>query len=135
MLASATRASPGSSSGRHGANACDVVQRVAADLELKSAIALGAVFRDATCHHLGRFLRDRAVEDKVVAIAPAQQHANRLTGCLAEDIPAGHVDGRLDIRVALQGRIHPPVQLGELPRIFAQQVRPELGDARPRRRA
>ena len=30
----------------------------------------------------------------------------------------------------LQGRVHAAVELGELRRVFAEQVRPELGDAR-----
>lgn len=98
-------------------------------LKLETAIALGPVFGHAPGHQLGRFLGDRAVEDEVVAIAAAQQRANRLAGGFAEDIPASHVDSRLDVGVALRRCVHAAIQPHELPRIFAQKVRPELGDA------
>ncbi len=118
--------------GRHGANARDIVHRVAAHFELKAAVALGAVSLDAMRHHLGRFLRNRSIKGEVVTIAPSQEHAHRLPGGLAEDIPASHIDGGLDVRVALQGGVHAAVEPAELPRVFAQEVRPELGDARSR---
>ena len=52
----------------NGANALNVGIRVAANLELKSRVALGAVIRDALRHRLGRFLRDGAIQTEVIAV-------------------------------------------------------------------
>ena len=100
--------------GRDRADAVDVDQRIAADLELEPAITLGAIAGHALRHRLGRFLRDRAIENEVIAVSAPQEHANGLAGRLAEDVPAGHVDRRLHVGVALEGGVHPPVQLAEL---------------------
>ena len=62
MLASATSTSPGSQPRGHGADPLDVGIRIAADFELETAIALGAIAGDVVGHRLGRFLRDGAVE-------------------------------------------------------------------------
>src|SRR5438105_1081740 len=81
----------------NGANALDVSIRVAANLELKSAVTFGPVTRDTLCHRLGRFLRDGAIQTEVSAVSPAQQDAHRLTRDLPEEVPASHVDAGLDV--------------------------------------
>ena len=82
-------------------------------------------------HRLGRLLRDRAIEDEVLAVPAAQQGADRQAGGLAEDVPAGDVDARLDVGMPLERGVHPAVQPPELGRVLADQVRAELGDPGP----
>ena len=110
--------------GRDGRDALDVDHRIAADLQLEPAIALGAIAGHAPGHRLRRFLRDRAIQNEVLAVTPAQQHADRLARCLAEDVPASDVDGGLDIGVALERGIHQAVQLAELSRVLADRCGP-----------
>ena len=114
------------------ADALDVDSRISAHLELEAAIALGAVIGDSSGHCVGRILRDRAVKNIIVAVAAAQQHPDRLAGRLSQDVPAGHVERRLHVGMALEGRIHQAVQAAELTRVFAEQMRPELANSRPR---
>ena len=97
--------------GRDGADALDVDVGIAADLELEAAVALGAIAGDLAGHRLGRLLRDGPVEHEVVAVAAAQQHADRQPGDLAEDVPAGDVDARLDVGMPLERGVHAAVEL------------------------
>src|SRR5437773_1980980 len=65
---------------------------------------------------------------EVVAKAPTHEDTGRLSRRLAEDIPAGHVDARLDIRMPLERRVHPAIELANLEGVRAKQVRPKLGE-------
>ena len=114
---------------RHGANAFDVGLGIATDLELEFPVTLGPVTGDFAGHCLGGLLRDGAVQQEVVAVTAAEQIAHRLTGCLAKDVPAGYVEGRLDVRVALERGIHVAIELGQLRRILAKQRRCKHLDA------
>ena len=131
MLASATSRSPGWSIARHGADALDVNVGIAADFELESRVTLGAVPGDPLRHGVGRFLRDRAVQADAFAEPPAQERADRQPGGLPEDVPARDVDPALDVRVALEGGVHAVVELQQLARVEADQVRGELAQPGP----
>ena len=110
------------------ANPGDVDVRVAADLELEPGIAFGPVAGHLAGHLLRRLLRDRPIELNPLAEPAAEQRADRQARRLAEDVPAGDVDARLHERMALQGRVHALVELGELARIHADQVRAQLAE-------
>ncbi len=60
---------------RGGADALDVDIWIAADLELELGVALGAILVHALGHILRALLRDRAIEQEVLAIASAEQSA------------------------------------------------------------
>ena len=116
----------------HGANALDVGVRVRADLQLKAAIAFGAVTGHSRRHGVGLISRYGAVESDPLAVTPAQQGRYRLAGDDAQDVPAGHVDGRFHVGMALEEGVHAAVEFFQLDGVLAQQVRRDLGDACPR---
>ena len=119
----------GCEDGAAGLDAGDVVVGVAADLELELGVALGAVAGDLLGHHGGVFLADGAVERDVVLLGAAEELVDRQAGDLAEDVPAGDVDRRLDIGVAAQHRVHVAVERPEVGRVEADQLGADLGDA------
>src|SRR5436305_1839952 len=80
-------------------------------LQLEAGVALLPVVRHPGRHRLRRLLGDGPVKDEVLAVAAAEQGADRLPGGLAEDVPAGHVDPGLDVGVPLEGGVHPAVEL------------------------
>ena len=92
MLASGDEHVSGDQYDGHGPNPLDVGVGIGADLELKAAITLGAVGGDGVCHFGRGALGDGPVEDKVVAVAAAQEDTDGLPGGLAENVPAGDVD-------------------------------------------
>ena len=112
---------------RHRANAFDIELRVIAHLELESRVALGAIGRDAGGHLFRLILRDRAIQRDCLAEAAAEQGAHRHAGGLAENVPAGDIERRFHVGVALESRIHQRVERTELRRIGAEQMRGELG--------
>ena len=48
-------------------------------------------------------MRDRPIEHEVVAVPAPQQRADGQTRGLTQDVPAGHVDARLDVGMPLGG--------------------------------
>ncbi len=94
-----------------GSNPFDINLRIAADFQLEAAIAFGSITGNLAGHDIGSLLRDRSIQTEVVAVTSAEQHAHRLIRRLAENVPAGHVDGRLHIRMPLQRGIHATIQL------------------------
>ena len=116
---------------RDGSNAFDVRVRIAADFQLEAAIAVSSVAGDFARHDFGSFLRDRSVQAEIVAVATAEQHAHRLPRHFAENVPAGHVDGRLHIRMPLQRGIHATIEFAQLRRVFTEEMRANFHDARP----
>ena len=50
---------------------------------------------------------------------------------MPEDIPAGDVDAALDVRMALERRVHAVIELRQLARVEPDQVRRQLAQARP----
>jgi hypothetical protein len=93
---------------------------VATHLELEAPIALVAIPRHATCHRLRLLLRDRAVENEVLAPPASQQRAYGKFRHLAEDVPA------------LERGIHALVQALDLERALAEEMWTQLRDARTR---
>ncbi len=73
------------------ADALDVFIGIAAHLELKPPVTFLAIGRDFAGHCLGRFLRNGAVQNKVIPKTAAKQFTNALPACLPEQIPARHV--------------------------------------------
>src|SRR5438105_4910308 len=61
-----------------------------------------------------------------MAVTASEQFADRQTGGLAEDIPTGHVNAAFDIRMSLEGGVHFVIELCDLARVFAQEVRPQF---------
>ena len=116
----------------HGGQPLDILVGIEADLHLDAPIALGDIGLGPGHHALGLLLGDRAIEIDLPAVAPAQQLGQRQTGLLAQDIPAGHVERRLGIGMALQQMVHAPVEGADLRRVLADQRRGELGEGRPR---
>ena len=109
--------------GRDGADALDVCLRIAADLELKFPISLRPVAGDLAGHGFGGFLRDGAVEQELFAVAAAEQVADRLAGCLAKNIPAGHIESGFNVRMPFERGVHVAVELRQLRGILADQRR------------
>ena len=114
---------------RNGANALDVLVRIAADFELKAAIAFRPVSRHAPGHQFRRLLRHCPIQAEIVAVASAAQHAHRLPCRLAKNVPAGHVDAGFDIRVALERGIHAAIQFRQVGWVVAKKMRTDFGDA------
>ena len=110
-----------------GADAGDVEIGVAADLDLEMVMALGAADGDALDHALGRVLRDRAIAFDRLALAAAQQGRDRHAAAEAKDVPAGDVERRLHVGMALEVLVHDAVDDAELARILAEQMRRQLG--------
>ena len=97
--------------GRNGAYPVDIGVGVASHLELEASVALLSVAGHLRRHRLRRLLGDGAVEREIIAVAPPQQDTDRPPRHLTQDVPAGHVDARLDIRMSLQCGVHMAVQL------------------------
>ncbi len=89
-------------------------------------MALAAADGDALGHALRRVLRDRAIAFDRLALAAAQQGRDRHTAAEPEDVPAGDVERRLHVGMALQMLVHDAVDDAELPWILAQQMRRQL---------
>src|SRR4051812_5491341 len=62
----------------------------------------------------------------IVAVSPAEKLAHRHAGDLAEDVPTRDVDSTFHIGMAFQRRVHRSVELRQLARIFADDMRAEL---------
>ena len=62
----------------------------------------------------------------VIAVTAAEQLANGQSCRLAKDVPARDVDAALHVRMPLECGVHRAVELHELARIFAEQMRPEF---------
>ena len=112
-----------------GADPLDIDVRVAADFELKARVSCGAIAGNLGGHLVGRFLRDRAVQPHPLAEAASHQYAYRQPRGLAQHIPAGDVDARLDIGMPLERRVHTVIQVGEFARIAADQMGRQLLDS------
>ena len=115
--------------GPHRPDPLDVLVGLAADFQLKAAIALFAIARDVLRHLGRRALRDRPVQSEVVPVPATQQMRDRQPGLLAENVPAGEIDGRLHVRMPLQHGVHVAVEREELRRVLAKQRGPQLGEA------
>jgi len=55
---------------RDGFDPRDVIERIAADFELKVAIPFGPILGNPLSHGLRRFLRNRPIERKIVPYRP-----------------------------------------------------------------
>jgi hypothetical protein len=62
-------------------------------------------------------------------MAAAQELADRLAGHLPENVPARHIQRRLDVRVAAHRLVHAPVDKAQRRRIETDQGGSQLGDA------
>ena len=51
-------------------------------------------------------------------------------GHFPQDVPAGDIDGGLNVGVSAQHRVHPPVEHVEVARVEADQFRGDLGQSR-----
>jgi hypothetical protein len=65
-----------------------------------------------------------------IAIPAAKQRGHGLSSGLAQQIPAGDVDRRFHIGMALQRSVHQPVERAEFQRIGPDQVRAQLPQPR-----
>lgn len=101
-----------------------------ADFQLELGVALIAVHRDFGRHRLGRDLLDGAVELDLPLSLAAEKLIDRQSRRLAQNVPAGHVDPRLDVRVPAQDRVHVPVQGARVPGVEADDPGRKLGQAR-----
>ena len=117
---------------RNGMNTVDVVGRSAADLELEPGVAVRTMRGDVVCHFITGSLTDGAVQGDTVAELAAHQVADGPAGDLSENVPACHVDGGLDVRVAQQSLVHKPVDRTDRTRILTQERRRQLPDPDPR---
>src|SRR4030095_8963803 len=103
-------------------NALNVRIRIAANFELKLSVALGAISVDAVGHRFRSSLRDRAIECEVVVVTPTKQRGYRLPACLTQQVPTGHVDGRLHIWMTTHRLIHLLINKTKLRWIEAEQM-------------
>lgn len=76
------------------------------DLQLELPIALCPVSTHSLSHLVRLLLRNGAVEWHIVKEATSKQSTEGLLAALAEDVPAGHVNGRLAVWMAHQCSIH-----------------------------
>ena len=83
---------PGLHAGGNFTNATDISQWVFADLDLKVAVALCAIFRNAGSHGVWIGACDYLVQFDFVLLFAAEQGVHGEVGHFAENIPAGHVD-------------------------------------------
>ena len=82
-------------------------------------------------HLVGRARGNRAVQcDRSLLTSSEKLRQRQATG-LAYNVPAGHIQRRLDVRVAWKGQIHGLVDAIGLSRVFAEDRRGELLDPRP----
>ena len=109
--------------GAAGLDALDVFVRIPAHLELEALIALLAVAGDVLGHLVGGALGDSAVKGNALLLGAAQQLVDGKACLLAEDVPAGDVDGGLHVRVAAHDGVHVPVEGAELCRVLADELR------------
>src|SRR5215207_4704287 len=65
----------------------------------------------------------------VIAVSAAEELAHRQSRDLSEDIPACDVDTTFHIRMPFERGVHRTVELRELARILADEVRSELAQA------
>src|SRR5262249_14553040 len=84
-----------------GTDPLDVLVRIAPDLQLEARVALLAVAGDLTRHFVRRLLRDGPIQRHALAEAAAQEDTDRQVRGLTEKVPAGDVDARLDVGMAL----------------------------------
>ena len=89
--------------GRDRPDPLDVDIRITADLQLEPAVTLGPVSGHARGHRVGILLRDGPVQHEIIAVPAPEQIADRATRDLAQDVPAGDVDARLDVGMSLEG--------------------------------
>ena len=89
-----------------------VGDRVAADLHLQPAVAVGDVAAGAGDHGVERAGRDRSIQVDRVPEAAAERLAQRLVAGAGGRVPAGHVERRLDVRLAAHRRVHQPQRAG-----------------------
>ena len=82
---------PGLHAGSNFVNAADIGQWVFADLNLKVAVALCAIFRNAGSHSVRIGACDYLVQFDFILLFAAEQGVHGEAGLFAEDIPAGHV--------------------------------------------
>ena len=104
--------------GRDLPDPLDVHGRVFADLHLELREAEGVVFVHLVRHLVRIGAADDLEELHAVLHPAAQQQVDGLVHGLAEDVPAGHVDRRLHVRVLLEEPIHAVVELVQLERAF-----------------
>ena len=107
----------------------DVVADVAADLDLQPVKALADDALGMRRHRIDRAMGDHLVELGRIAVAPAEQGHQRHVGGARGKIPAGHVERRLDVGMALEHGVHQPRDLVQRARILADEMRRDLGDA------
>ena len=112
------------------ADASDIGIWVATDFELEASVAFGTVGSDLGGQFFGGFLGDRAIEADIFAVATSHEDADGEASGLPEDIPAGDIDARFDVRVALEGGIHEVIEFGEFEGIFSDEMRSEFPKTR-----
>ena len=89
----------GAQHGSDSMNAFNVGIGIAADLQLKPRVALGAIAGYFACHGFRGLLRDGSIESNAFTKSSAHQNANRQPSHLAKNVPARDIDSGLDIRV------------------------------------
>ncbi len=86
---------------------------------------------DAGRHPVRQLLRDRAVEHDAVLHPATQKREQRKVRRLAEDVPAGDVQGRLDMRMTEQRAVHDAVDPVKVAWVLSDEVGDEFRYARP----
>src|SRR5439155_17908628 len=101
-------------------DALDVLAPAGADLQLELPVAGRERLLRPAAHLAGRRDPDPGVERELLLEGAAEQVGDAQPGRLAEQVPAGDVDRRLRVRMALDGRVHAGVDDVDLARIGAQ---------------
>ena len=104
----------------------------AADLDLEAAEALREELLGALPHDLRPVHPDDVVDREPRLDGSAEEVAHGEPGRLAQEVPAGDVDGGLRVGVAVQDPVHTRVDLLDLPRVRPEQGRSHQLDGGPR---
>ena len=109
-----------------------VVRRVGAQLQLEPVHAPGALARHEGGHLLRRPERHRHVQRQLVLEDAAEEGGYRQVDEPAEGVPAGHVQRTLGVLMTAQPGVHPPVDVGKIGGVGADERGRELADRNPR---
>ena len=107
------------------ANAVDVGVGIAANFELESRVTLPrcpATFW-AMSSETAAGSRDRVARCGR-SVPPST--CKRAVPSPTENVPASDIDARLDVRMPFERRVHAMIELAQLARIEAEQVRPQF---------